>query len=172
MARNQPDTLIVGRILSTHGLRGEIKVQPLTDDPERISSLDYVLVAEHEYGIESVRQGPNHLLVRLSGVSSVDEASELRGEYMRVRAEDAAPLPEGAYYHFQILGLRVETTRGEEIGSVDEVMPLEANDVYVVRGGPQEVLVPAIRDVVKDIDLEAGRMVIEPIPGLLPWEQA
>ncbi len=165
------DTLIVGRVIATHGVRGELRVEPLTDNPARFSSLAYVLVGGREHVVESVRSHSAGLLLKLRGLDDPGSAGRLKGEYLSVRAADAAPLPEGAYYHYQLLGLQVHTTAGDPLGELVDVLPLSANDIYVVRGERGEVLLPAIKDVVKEIDLSAGRLVVEPVPGLLPWEE-
>jgi 16S rRNA processing protein RimM len=149
-----------------------MRVEPLTDDPERFGRLKTVLVAGQERTIEEFRQRPRDVLLRLDGISTPEQVQALRGEYIRIRAEDAAPLPEGAYYHYQLTGLQVATTAGEPLGELVDVLPLESNDVYVVRGSRGEVLVPALRSVIREVDLEARRMTIEPMPGLLPWEEA
>ena len=86
---------------------------------------------------------------------------------VQISIEDAAPLEEGEYYHFQVIGVEVEMESGERLGRVTEVLETGANDVYVVRGPRGEVLIPAIESVVRVLDLEAGRMVVSPLPGML-----
>ena len=162
------ETLIVGRVLGSHGVRGFVRVEPLTDDPERFASLKQVIIEGREYRVSSARVSPGRILVKLEGIDTPEAARLLRNEYLRVPFEAAAPLPEGAYYHFQLVGLHVETTSGEPLGVLAEVLALPANDVYVVRGDRGELLIPAVRDIVTQIDLEARRMVVDPLPGLLP----
>lgn len=164
------DTLIVGRVLTSHGIRGEMSVEPLTDDPTRFKKLKRVLLRGREYPVASVRVRPNEVLLRLEGISTPEEAKRFRGEYLHIEPEDAVQLPEGAYYHFQLIGLRVQTTGGDPLGELSEVIALESNDVYVVRGERGEVLVPATNDVVREIDLPGQMMTVEPVAGLLPWE--
>jgi 16S rRNA processing protein RimM len=166
----EPRTLIVGRVLGPHGVRGEMRVEPLTDDPERIGRLRTVLVGEDEYQVAGARTMMPNVLLRLEGIATRDQAVLLRGQYLRIPASEAAPLPEGSYYHFQLLGLQVATTSGESLGTVREVLPLASNDVYVVRGDRGEILVPAVRDVIEEIDMDAARIVVRPVPGLLPEE--
>lgn len=167
---SRPETVIIGRVLAAHGVRGEMRVEPLTDDPDRFDSLSSVFIRGHGYKVTSARAHPRGVLLRLEGVTIPEDVESMRGEYIHIPAEEAAPLPEGAYYHYQLLGMRVETAQGEVLGELVAIMPLQSNDVYVVRGERGEVLLPAITDVVKEIDTEASKMVIEPVPGLLPWE--
>jgi 16S rRNA processing protein RimM len=152
-------------------VRGELRVTPLTDDPRRFRGLREVALGERVYAVEAARLLPTGVvLLRLSGVGTPEEASALHGKALSVPVEEAAPLPEGAYYPYQLVGLRVETSAAESLGALAEVLQLPANDVYVVRGERGEVLIPALKEIVRDIDLEAGKMVVEPPPGLLPWE--
>lgn len=160
--------MIVGRVLGSHGVQGFVRVEPLTDDPGRFASLKQVIVEGRQYAVSAARVSPGRILVKLEGIDTPEAARALRNEYLRVPFAAAAPLPEGAYYHFQLVGLRVETTGGEPLGVLAEVLALPANDVYVVRGDRGELLIPAVRDIVTEIDLEARRMVIDPLPGLLP----
>ena len=172
MTTPQSETLIIGRVIAPHGVRGEMKIEPLTHDARRFASLQQVTIDGREHRVESFRDLPPSgvVLLRLSGITTPEEVRSLRGRYLRIPFEQAAPLPEGEYYHHQLEGLRVETTGAQPLGEIVEVLPLEANDVYVVRGERGEVLIPATREVVREIDLPAGRVIVEPVPGLLPWE--
>ncbi|GAI01472.1 unnamed protein product, partial [marine sediment metagenome] len=98
----------------------------------------------------------------------VEAAQKLRGQPVEIHHSQLYPLPEGQYYHFQLIGLEVWTTRGELLGNITEILTAESNDNYVVSGAKGEILIPAIEDVVKSIDLDSGRITIEPIEGLLP----
>lgn len=167
-AAPEVETLIVGRVLGSHGVRGFVRIEPLTDDPGRFASLEQVIVEGRPYAVSAARVNPGRILLKLEGVDTPEAARALRNEYLHVPFDAAAPLPEGAYYHFQLVGLRVETKGGEPLGTLAEVLALPANDVYVVRGDRGELLIPAVRDIVTEIDLDARRMVIDPLPGLLP----
>lgn len=165
------ERVAVGRVLGAHGVRGELRVEPLTDDPRRFRKLATLSVAGQAHSILSVRISKDLLLLRLEGVETRDAASALRGEYLYIPLSEAAELPDGAYYHFQLLGLRVRTTEGREIGKVVEVLERPANDVYVVRGPDGDVLVPALKEVVDSIDIQEGWMTVQPVPGLLSVEE-
>ena len=120
------------------------------------------------YHVQACRTSRGRLLVELAECTDRDGAETLRGLEMYVSLGSAPPLPEGTYYQWQILGLLVVTGSGESLGKVVEILETGANDVYVVRGeGGQELLLPAIEDVVKEVDLEGGRMTVALLPGLL-----
>src|SRR5207248_8685399 len=128
-----------------------------------------VVVRGSPFVVESARfQGPN-VLLRLAGVADRNTADTFRGADIEVSAADVASLPKGQFYWHQVIGLEVfDATSDTALGTVSEILETGANDVYVVRGARGEILIPAIKDVVKDIDPQNGRMVIEPLPGMLP----
>lgn len=163
----------VGRILGAHALKGTVRVAPETDIPNRHQTLKEVLVRmlkgpavllKVEKAAESSKKT---WLVRFEGVNTREGSEALKGGIMYIRDEDLAPLPEGRYYVHQIIGLRVVTVDGRELGPVTEVLETGANDVYVTEGG----LIPAIPQVLKEIDLQAGTMLIDPLPGMLEEEE-
>jgi len=116
--------------------------------------------------VERARLVRGAVVLKLSDVASRDEADRLRGQTLYVPDSEAVPLDEGSYFWYQIIGLRVLTTDGEELGRIDEIIATGSNDVYVVRSGKQELLVPAIRDVVQRVDLERGIVTVELMEGL------
>lgn len=118
--------------------------------------------------VESIRINGEQLIVRLADVTTAADASALFGELLYVRREEAAKPPHGSHFEHEVLGLRVETTDGQDIGTVAEILRTGANDVYLLRGELGEILIPVIADVVKSISPTDGRIVVEPIPGLLP----
>ena len=162
-----PESLIVGRILAPWGIRGEVKVEVLTDFPERFAPQKVVYLNARPLEIESCRPHKQHLVVKLATIDSVEDAERLRGQDLTIPRSELYPLPEGQYYTFQIIGLDVLTTEGQYLGQVTDIMATAGNDVYIVEGEGGEILIPAIEDVVKSIDLKKGKMVIEAIKGLL-----
>jgi 16S rRNA processing protein RimM len=170
---SQPDqhTVAVGRIVKAHGLGGEVRVESMSDIPGRFAQLDIVYLrpprGEGRFvRITGLREhtGKHQLLLQLEGVADRTAAEKLRGATLCIRPEDSPPLPEGQFYEHQIIGLEVVTTAGRSLGPVTEIHRTGANDVYATR----VCLIPAIPDVIKEIDLSAGRILIEAIPGLLP----
>ena len=117
--------------------------------------------------VERARLSGGMVLLKLSGVEDRDSAEGFRGAYVQVERGSVVPLPEGSYYDFEIVGLNVETTSGDSIGKVVDVLRTGANAVYVARIGDREILIPAVRAIVKSVEPSVGRMVIDPPPGLI-----
>lgn len=161
------EPVVVGRILSSWGIKGELKVQAMTSFPEALSEGRRVFVKGIPIVIEEGRRHGKFILLKFQGVDTVEAAQRLRGEFLQIPADETSPLSEGEYYHFQIIGLEVWTTGGDFLGLVTRIIETGSNDVYLVRSGQKEVLIPAIAEVVKAIDLKKGRMEIEVIAGLL-----
>ncbi len=169
--------LAVGHIVGVHGLRGEVKVEPYTDFPERFDAGNVMLVGEQlqEMEIESSRPHKTHILVKLKEVRSREDAELLRNQWILIEEEEAAGLEEDHFWVHEILGLSVLTEDGRKLGEVIDVLHTGANDVYVVKlvpaiNGQKELLIPAIADVVKNVDLEQEQMVIALLPGMLESE--
>ncbi len=174
---SQPAFLVLGRLLRPHGVRGEMLMQVITHYPERINNLETVFIGPDPYDREAAigfslvrtRRHRGQLLVTLAGIGTREDADTYRNQYLMVALEDAVPLEEDEYYLFQVLGARVFSTTGEDLGRVTDVLETGANDVFVVTGGPYgEVLIPDIAEVVLDIDLENNRITVALLPGLLP----
>ncbi|MBN1875432.1 MAG: 16S rRNA processing protein RimM [Anaerolineae bacterium] len=187
-SRPEPRYLAIGRILRPHGIDGELRMEILTDYPERVARLRFVYVGNADYmdadvrpdvgirpdvrirryHLRSARLHKDALLIKLEGCEDRNTAETFRGAVVAVSVDDAIPLDEGEYYHFQMVGTRVETETGEVLGEVVDVLSTpNVNDVYVVHGPRGELLLPAIKDVILDLDLDARRMVVHLIPGLV-----
>jgi 16S rRNA processing protein RimM len=170
MPREEPRYLAVGRILRPWGVRGELKVEILTEDPDRFQSLETVYLGPQfvPHRLECARLRKGNLILKLSDCDDRTAAEELRGLLVNVAIEDALPLEEGDYWFHQILGLEAWTTEGERLGVVREILETGANDVYIVRDrSGREILIPALKDVVLEIDLVAERMLVELPEGLI-----
>lgn len=177
---SEPAFLVVGKLRRPHGLHGEILMDVITDFPERLRRGVKVYVGEEKRPmyIRSRRMHRTALLIALEGHNTPEEAGELRNQLVFVSASDRPPLPEGEYYHHQLLGLRVITDEGQELGGLHEILSTGANDIYVVRPQPgaggistrptADILLPAIEPVILQVDLERGEMLVHMLPGLLP----
>ncbi len=165
--RVEPEFLVVGLVLAPWGIKGEIKVEVMTDFPQRFAARNQVYIDGRPMTIERGRRHSGKVVLKLASVDTVEAAEKLRGRYLEVPSSDAFALPEGQYYRFQIIGLEAWTTEGEFWGEIADILPTGGNDVYLVRGERGEFLIPAIEDVVKSVDLEKGRIIIEAIEGLL-----
>jgi 16S rRNA processing protein RimM len=154
---------------------GEIAMEILTDFPERLKPgvLVYVGQGREPMRLRSRRQHKGALLVAFEQVESREQAGELRNQLVAVRADDRPPLPEGEYYHHQLLGLSVFTEDGRRLGSLAQIMQTKANDVYVVRSETgEELLLPAIDSVILSVDLERQEIRVHLLPGLVDEEEA
>lgn len=174
---DEPPFLVVGQVLRPHGVRGELRVRLLTGYPEHFQHLERVGLGHDAeapdditlYDVERARLHKEYGILKLADCDDRDAADLLREQFVMVPLDDAVPLETDEYYHFQLVGLTMVTVDGEPIGQVMEILETGANDVYVVNGPRYgEILVPAIDDVVQEIDLAARRIVITPLPGLLP----
>ncbi len=176
-APDEKDLLVVGRVIRSHGVRGEIKVLPESDDPERLLSLSEVFVGKNEaeavhHEVKGARfqQSKKGLTVlyTLEGVSSRDAADALRHQIVFATADDLPPLEEGEYFLHDIIGSKVDTAAGEEVGTLKDVLELPAHNVYVIaRQGQGDVMVPAVPAFIEKVDVDARHIVIRPIEGLL-----
>ena len=162
--------LTIGRIVAPRGVRGELKAEILTEDPQRFYDLDTVYLGEQQipFPVRNISLHPpkNQAFLQLEGIHDRESADAWRDAYIYVAMEDALPLEEGQYYFHQIEGLAVVTTNGEPLGRIQEILPTGANDVYVIDGPHGELLLPVIRDVVCKIDLEKGVVVVRVPEGL------
>ncbi len=154
-------------MLSAFGVRGDLKIEPLAPD-KTFAPGRSVFVGKMEFKVERVRRATRFRYLKLAGIDNREAALNYRGEYLQAPESSLEAPGEDTYYHFQLIGLRVITTGGEELGEISRIITTGANEVLVVRDGTEELLVPMIEDVVREVDVEGGRMVIEPIPGLLP----
>ena len=164
----RPRFLMVGKVRKPWGTRGQVAIDVQTDFPERLSEARTLYAGDERRPLTveafQLHKGGGLLKVRESG--DMDEAEALRGAELWIPVEEAAPLEEGAYYLYEIIGAEVWTTGGERLGEVQDVLFTGGNDVYVVQGERGEILIPAIADVVREVDREEGRIVVEPMEGL------
>jgi len=162
-----PDFVVIGRVAGPWGRDGQLKIDILTDFPERFQPGSTIYIDGIVQTIESASWKRGMAIIKLPAMDSVDEAEKLRGQMVEASTKDLAPLPPGQYYHFQLTGLDVVTTDGRPLGKISRIMAGAGNDVYVVSTPEGELLVPAVEDVVKCIDLGRRQVTIEAIEGLL-----
>ncbi|CCO08477.1 ribosome maturation factor RimM [Desulforamulus hydrothermalis] len=164
--------ITVGEIVNTQGHRGEVRVLPATDFPERFAvNKKLILFLNNQRScltIEKVWQHKQFIILKFAEITDMTAAEKLKGGLLQVTPEELMPLPEDRYYIFQIIGLKVIDKEVGELGQVVQVLQTGANDVYVVKP-PQgkEILIPAIKSVVKKIDVSGGRMEVELPEGLI-----
>lgn len=156
------DILRVGKIVNTHGLKGEVKVIPLTDDPKRYNDLEFVLIDGVERKIQGVKYKKDRVIVKVEGINSIEEAEKYKNKYMEIPREYAVPLEEDSYYIADIIGCTVYDTNGKDLGKIFDVIQTKNNDVYWIKK-PKELLIPVLLEIVTDIDVENKKITIKPV---------
>lgn len=162
----------VGRVTKTHGLKGELKFHPNVSDPGMIRGARNVKLGKNEneltdYQVESLRGSGSPLIIKFKQCDTIEQARILAGLTLYVAQEDLPPLPEGEYYWFEIEGLEVYDEEGSFYGRIAEIIETGSNDVYVVRDGKNELLLPVIDSVIQSVDLKNNKLIFHKIEGLL-----
>jgi 16S rRNA processing protein RimM len=164
--------IVIGKVTGTHGVRGQLRVIPYSGNFESISKQRAVILCGPDGETEKVVIASSSVhgkkvLVVLEGVNDINQAQHLVGREIYAERDKLPKLVDGEYYWCDLIGLKVVTTGGEHLGELFDIMATGSNDVYLVRKGKREYLIPAIEDVVVDIDLDAGVMTVSPLEGLL-----
>ena len=164
------EILQVGVISSTHGIRGEVKVFPTTDDPTRFEDLKEVILdtgREHRIlAIQGVKYFKQFVILKFKGIDNINDIEKYKGKSLYVTRDQAVKLEENEYFIADLIGLDVYEENGEKLGRLTDVISTGANDVYVVTGEDREILVPAIRQCILEVNLQAGRMTVHLLAGL------
>lgn len=165
------DLVSVGEIINTQGIKGELRVWPLTDFPERFMK-DGVFVFEKNgvtknLTIEQARPHKKFLVIKFKEIADMNTAEEFIGGVLKVSKGELVELPVDTYYIFEIIGMEVVTDQGMLLGTLKDVLQTGSNDVYVVAGESKDYLIPAIKDIVKQIDKDNRKIHIKPLEGLL-----
>ena len=165
--RDGAEPVVVGRIFGVHGLSGGVKAKVLSDVPHRFDVGQDLYIGDESYCITSSAHIPSaHVILMFRGVDSLDAARLLVGELLTVPLASVPSPPEGEYFHYQLLGLRVLTEEGEDLGQVSEILETGSNEVYVVSGDAGQLLIPALFDVVLKVQVDEGFMVVRLLDGL------
>ena len=162
--------VVVGRVVGAWGLRGEVKVEVMTDFPDRLSPLEEVHIDGYPVAIERSRAHKQRVILKLATVDSVEAAEKLRGRFLEIPETKLRSLPQDQYYQFELMGLEVWTTGAKLLGQITDILPTGSNDVFVVQGERGELLIPAIDSVVKRVEPDRGRLIVELIQGLFQSE--
>ncbi len=162
----------IGQIVNTSGLKGVIKVKPFTDDIAKFNDLEtiYISVKKElkEFKIEQVRFSKNMVFLKLEGIDTIEEAEKYRNLYLKIKRDKDEKLDKDTYYIVDILGCKVYTDEQKELGTVDDVFETGSNDVYVVKDeAGKQVLLPAIKEVIKNIDIENKTIIVHLLEGLI-----
>ena len=165
------DLLQVGVITTTHGVRGEVKVFPTTDDPARFKKLKNVVLDTGkelvDLEVAGVKFFKNMVIVKFKGIDNINDVEKYRKKSLYVTRENAVKLKKNEYFIADLIGLKVKSDEGEELGILSDVLQTGANDVYVLsKEGEDDILLPAIKECVKEVDIENGAILVHLLPGL------
>lgn len=164
--------LEIGQIVNTFGIKGMVKVKPFTDNIERFSNLEKIYIknksGQTEYKIQEIKYHKNMVLIKFEGIENPEQADLLRNSYLIVDRETEEPLEPGRYYIVDMIGLDVFTDDNEYLGKLEDIYNTGSNDIYVVKNElGKQVLLPAIEDAIKNIDMDNKKVIVHLIPGLV-----
>ena len=164
--------IIIGKIVSTQGNKGEVNVLPLTDSTDRFKNLVTVFLRSNNsqtiLNIEETRIKKDRIVLKIKDIKNIEEAKTIVGSFLEVERKNAVKLPKDTYFIFEIIGLEVYTENNVFLGKVENVISTGSNDVYIVKGkNKKELFIPAIREVIKDVNLRKKRMTINMVDGLI-----
>lgn len=162
----------IGQIVNHFGIKGMVKVNPFTDDISQFEEMETILVDKKgsllEIQIEEVKYSKNQVLLKLKGIDTVEDAEKYRNCYLKLPREKARKLPKNTYFIADLIGLEVYTEEGNLLGKVDDIYNTGASDIYVIKDElGKQILLPAIKDVIKQIDLEQEKIVVHLLEGLV-----
>lgn len=166
------DMLEVGKIINTHGLKGEVKIATWTDSPDVFEDIEYVIIKSKKVdmtlNVAGVKYQKNNIIVKFRELERIEDAEPLKNSVLYVPREMLGELPEGVYYIADLIGLEVFDDEGHKIGVIADVFSTGANDIYdIKREGQKNLLLPVIDDVVLDVDIEGGKVTVHIMEGLL-----
>jgi 16S rRNA processing protein RimM len=167
----RPEFISIGVIVKAHGIKGQFVVKPLTDELDQFYTFESIYLTlngkTEKHDIIDVNVSKNLILMQLRDIKDRNTAENFKGAMIEIMFADARELAEDEYFIFDLIGLEAKTIQGEYIGEIIDVWQLPANDVYVLKSGDKEILLPAIKEVVKSISLDQNELIIDPMDGLL-----
>lgn len=164
------DYIIVGKIINTHGIKGEVKIYPLTDNNSRFKDLEYAFIGDkkEKVYIEKSRDHKGLIILQFKEYGNINEVLKYKDEYLYVDKENLVELPDDHYFIFDLIGCEAFNSSGLSLGTITDVIQGPANDVYVLEDSlGKEHLIPAVRQFVKEIDVDSKKMIIDPIEGMI-----
>ena len=162
----------IGQIVNTFGIKGMVKVNPFTDDISQFEKMNSILIDKKgtliEMQIEEVKYSKNQVLLKLKGIETIEEAEKYRNCYLKLPREKAKKLPEGTYFIADLIGVDVYTEEGNLLGKVEDIYNSGASDIYVIKNElGKQILLPATKEVIKQIDLEQEKIIVHLLKGLI-----
>ncbi|MGE4283357.1 MAG: ribosome maturation factor RimM [Clostridia bacterium] len=166
------EQLEVGKIINTHGVKGDVKVMPLTDDPTRFEELEWVYIEKdgglEKIFIEYIKYQKNNLIIKFKNVDNINDAERLKNRMLIIDREMAVDLPENTYFICDLIGLQVNTHEGVYLGILDDVLSAGSTDVYIIKHPEgKQILIPAIKEVILAVDFDNNSMIVKPLEGLI-----
>lgn len=155
--------ITVGQIINTHGLKGELKIYPLTDDIKRFRKLKNIFIDNTDAKIAWCKLQADKIILKIEGIDSIEDAQKLKGKYIEIKREDAVKLPEGKYFITDIMECTVFDETGKKLGKVNNVIHTGSNDVYSVKGKEEDILIPALKSIVIKIDIDNLTIIVKPL---------
>lgn len=159
--------LCVGEIVNTHGVKGELKVVPLVDNPDDLLDYTHFLINNKSYDVENIRFHKDFALIKLKDINDMNKAEEYKGKFLELPREELKPLPDGRYYICDLIGLKVVDETLGELGTISEVIETVSNDVYVVNYKGKELCIPILENVVNEVNLDNGIVRVMLPKGLI-----
>ncbi len=169
---SQSSLVLIGKVTGTHGIKGQLSIVPFSGDADSILSQSSLIFKgdKGESDVYSIKNSSIHrkkVLITLDSLEGINQVEHLVGREVYVRREQLPELPDGEYYWCDLIGLKVITTKGECLGELRDILAAGNHDIYIVRSGDREYLIPAVEDIVTDINLDNGVMTVDPPEGLL-----
>ncbi|HZJ76796.1 MAG TPA: ribosome maturation factor RimM [Oscillospiraceae bacterium] len=162
--------LKVGKIINTHGIKGNLKIFPLTDYMERFEELDWLYIDGYDdkFYIKNVKYMPTVVLLSLEGYENIDSVKKFKDKHVLIDEGQREDLPEDTYYIADIVGLDVYTIKNEYIGKIKDIIQTGSHDVYIIEGEDnKEIMIPAVEEFIPEISLKEGKIIIDPIEGMI-----
>jgi 16S rRNA processing protein RimM len=164
--------IAIGQITKSVGIKGELKVYPMTNLLQRFKLLRKVWLGlddqgGSEYAVEAVRLGNDHVVLKLAGINQRTDSDSLKQYYVLIPDEQAVRGTEGSYFVHELIGMNVVTEEGVQVGTISEILHMPAGDIWEIRSGDKEILIPGVREFIRKVDVEGRKVVIHVIEGLL-----
>jgi len=156
----------IGKVLKTQGIKGELKIFPYVDFLEHIDKLDALFIDDKEFRVQNVRAQKDFFIVKLEGIESINDGELFRGELIKIPKERLRKLSPGEFFWHDLIGMTVVDEEGRSYGKIKSIFPTGSNDVFVIESGDKEILLPAIKDVVRKVALQEKKIIIHLMEGL------
>ncbi|MGO1469324.1 MAG: ribosome maturation factor RimM [Tissierella sp.] len=161
--------IVIGKIINTHGIKGEVKLDPHTDDLKRYSDLNKIYIGDEKdpVEIENVRYHKNMVLLKLKEFNNINEVLFLKGEKIYIDEIDRVKLPDDKYFIYELIGCKVFDIEGKFVGDIKEILQNPSNDVYVIKDKEKEYLIPAVKEFIKEVNIIEKKVIIDTIEGMI-----